>query len=77
MSATTKPTQYGAVMPKAPASAPPSSAPATSPPAEMNKFALLTRPSMCAGVSRCRSEVPTMVHSAAWIPNAAITTPTT
>ena len=44
---------------------------------ETNNVALLTRPIMCGGVSRCRSELPTIVHSAACTPNAAITAPTT
>lgn len=75
--ATTNATQYGAVMPKPAAIAPPSTAPAQLPPAAMNRFVLPTRPSISGGVSRCRSEAPTMLHSDACMPNMNIMNPTT
>jgi len=73
--ATTNPAQNGAVMPNLAATAPPSMAPRQLPPAAMNRFVLPTRPSISGGVSRCRSELPTMDHSAPCTPNANIMNP--
>jgi hypothetical protein len=70
MTATTKPIQYGAVMPKLDAITPPSRAPTQFPPAATNRVVLPTRPSISGGVSRWRSEAPTMVHSAPCTPKA-------
>jgi hypothetical protein len=75
--ATTNATQYGAVMPNASASPPPSSAPMQLPPAAMNRFVLPTRPSISGGVIRCRSEAATMLQSEAWTPKMNIIRPTT
>jgi hypothetical protein len=65
------------VSPNVAASAPPSNAPTQLPPAETNRFVLLTRPSISGGVSRCRSEVATMLHSEACAPNTMNMNPTT
>src|SRR5215475_6249587 len=62
--ATTKATQYGAVIPNLAANPPASSAPRQLPPAAMNRLVLLTRPSIAGGVSRCRSELFTIIHNA-------------
>jgi hypothetical protein len=62
-------------MPNRAAITPPSMAPAQLPPAAMNRLVLATRPSIPDGVSRCWSELPTMVHSAACTPNANSTRP--
>ena len=64
------------MIPNLAATTPPSTAPTQLPPAAMNKLVLATRPSISGGVSRCRNEVPTMVHSAACTPNANSMTPT-
>jgi hypothetical protein len=74
--ATTNPAQYGAVMPNRAAITPPSTAPTQLPPAPMNKLVLATRPIISGGVSRCRSELPTMVHSAPCTPKANSMKPT-
>jgi hypothetical protein len=76
MAATTNPTQYGAVSPNLAAITPPSMAPTQFPPAAMNRLVLATRPSISSGVSRCRNEFATMVHSAACTPNANSMNPT-
>src|ERR1035437_6295752 len=57
-------------MPKLDATTPPSRAPTQFPPAATNRPVLPTRPSISGGVSRCRSEAPTMVHSAPCTPKA-------
>src|SRR5262249_49947988 len=75
--ATTKPAQYGAVIPNVDATPPASRAPAQLPPAAMNRFVLPTRPSIAGGVSRCRSELATIVHSVPCTPNAKSAKPTT
>ena len=64
------------MIPNRAAITPPSTAPTQLPPAAMNKLVLATRPIISGGVSRCRSELPTMVHSAPCTPNANSMAPT-
>jgi hypothetical protein len=64
-------------MPNLVASAPPITAPMPLPPAAMNRLVAPTRPSISGGVSRCRSEVATIIHSDPCTPNAKNITPTT
>src|SRR5262249_11790235 len=76
ITATTKPTQYGAVIPYARARPAPSTAPTQLPPATRRIVALETRPSLAGGAIRCRREGAPLVESAPCTPKATNAPPT-